>query len=150
MSPRKYPHLVVPVMAAVGGTVIAAAVEVHSGWKAALFSELVSLAYSFILLMAGVTGSSDVSAVLGNREDERQGLIKLRAARLALLVTLLAILACCLIAALEKVAIWPYQVLAVVLSLGYLVGLKIYGNDDRPEAELPQPVESSGSPTVLR
>jgi len=78
---------------------------------------------------------TDAGAVIGQHDDERQQLVGRRAARLSLTVVLFAIVILCVIAAAAHYAIWPFEVLVVVIAISYFVGLGFYGVDPDAEAE---------------
>jgi hypothetical protein len=126
MTVSKYRRLWTPAIAVVAGSGIAAAVGISQGWWAALASELVALAWAVSLYVLGGK-DSDVGAVVGAHVDERQELVKLRAARLCLAVIVVAIVAGCLIAAATKNPIWPFQAIAVLIGAAYFYGLWFYG-----------------------
>lgn len=123
-----------PALAAVFGTGIAFAIGIGWGWRGALVSEVVTLIWSAILYAAGGE-DTDVGAVLGGRADERQKLVRLRAAQLSMVVTLVAVVVACVIAAAVKVAFWPFEVLAVIIGVAYLGGLTVYGLGREANAE---------------
>jgi glucan phosphoethanolaminetransferase (alkaline phosphatase superfamily) len=133
MTARKHRRLWTPAIAVVAGTVIAVAVGIHQSWLSALVSELVVLGWAVSLYVIGGR-DSDVGAVVGTQGDERQELVKLRAARLCLAVVVVAVVAGCLIAAATKHAIWPFQAGAVLIGVAYFYGLWFYGTG-REEAD---------------
>lgn len=126
MTARKYPRLWTPAVAVVAGTTIAAAVGISQSWWSALISELVALAWAVALYVIGGR-DTDIGAAVGAQGDERQELVKLRAARLCLAVVVVALVAGCLIAAATKHAIWPFQAGAVLIGISYFYGLWFYG-----------------------
>jgi hypothetical protein len=128
MTRNDYRRLWTPAAAAVFGTTIALAVAISQGWGTALISELVALAWAVGLYRLGGR-DSDIGAVVSAHGDERQELVKLRAARLCLAVVVVAVVAGCLIAAITKHPIWPFQVGAVVIGIAYFYGLWLYGTD---------------------
>lgn len=133
MIASKHRRLWTPAVAAVAGTAIAVAVGVHQSWWSALASEIVALAWAVSLYVIGGR-DTDIGAAVGASADERQELVKLRAARLCLAVVIVAIIAGCLIAAATKHAIWPFQLVAVLIGLAYFYGLWFYGSG-REEAD---------------
>jgi Na+/melibiose symporter-like transporter len=133
MAARKHPRLWTPAVAVLAGTAIAVAVGINQSWWSALISELVALAWAVSLYVIGGR-DTDLGAVVGAQEDERQELVKLRAARLCLAVVVVAVVVGCLIAAATKHAIWPFQAVAVVIGISYFYGLWLYG-DDRDETD---------------
>lgn len=133
MIVAKHRRLWTPAVAVVAGTAIAIAVGIHQSWWSALASELVALGWAVSLYVIGGK-DTDIGAAIGASADERQELVKLRAARLCLAVVVIAIVAGCLIAAATKNAIWPFQVFAVLIGLAYFYGLWFYGSA-REEAD---------------
>jgi glucan phosphoethanolaminetransferase (alkaline phosphatase superfamily) len=133
MTVSKHRRLWTPAVAVAAGTAIAIAVGIHQSWWSALASELVALAWAVSLYVIGGR-DTDIGAAVGAKGDERQELVKLRAARLCLAVVVAAIVVGCLIAAATKPAIWPFQIFAVVIGIAYFYGLWFYGTG-REEAD---------------
>lgn len=133
MTVSKHRRLWTPAVAVAAGTAIAIAVGIHQSWWSALASELVALAWAVSLYVIGGR-DTDIGAAVGAKGDERQELVKLRAARLCLAVVVAAIVVGCLIAAATKQAIWPFQIFAVVIGIAYFYGLWFYGTG-REEAD---------------
>jgi hypothetical protein len=133
MTASTYQRLRTPAVAVLAGTAIAVAVGIHQSWWSALFSEAVALGWAAGLYRIGGK-DTDIGAIVGAQGDERQELVKLRAARLCLAVVVVAVVAGCLIAAATKHAIWPFQAGAVLIGLAYFYGLWLYGTD-RDEAD---------------
>jgi glucan phosphoethanolaminetransferase (alkaline phosphatase superfamily) len=128
MTVKKHSRLLTPAIAVLAGTTIAVAVGIRQGWQYALVSEAVALAWAVSLYVIGGK-DTDIGAVVGAQQDERQELVKLRAARLCLVVVVVAVVAGCLIAAATKNPIWPFQVVAVLIGIAYFYGLWLYGTD---------------------
>jgi len=128
MTINKHRRLWTPAIAVVAGSAIAVAVGIHGSWSSALASELVALGWAVSLYVIGGK-DTDIGAVVGAQGDERQELVKLRAARLCLAVVVVGVVAGCLIAAATKHAIWPFQVFAVLIGIAYFYGLWRYGAD---------------------
>jgi len=126
MTSRNYRRLWTPAIAIVAGSAIAASVGISQSWWSALASELIALGWAVSIYAIGGR-DSDVGAALGAQGDERQELVKLRAARLCLAVVVVAIVAGCLIAAATKNPIWPFQAGAVLIGIAYFYGLWFYG-----------------------
>jgi hypothetical protein len=135
MNVSKHRRLWTPAVGIVAGSAIAAAVGISQGWWSAVASELIALGWAGSLYVIGGK-DSDIGAGVGAQADERQELVKLRAARLCLAVVVVAIVAGCLIAAATKNPIWPFQVVAVLIGIAYFYGLWLYGADhEEPDAE---------------
>jgi hypothetical protein len=128
MTSTKYRRLWTPAAAVVFGTTIAVAVGISQGWESAVIAEAVALAWAAGVYAIGGR-DSDIGAVVSAHGDERQELVKLRAARLCLAVVVVAVVAGCLIAAITKNPIWPFQLGAVLIGLAYFYGLWLYGTD---------------------
>jgi len=134
MTARNHRRLWTPAIAVLAGSAIAVAVGISQSWISALISELVALGWAVSLYVIGGK-DTDIGAAVGLQEDERQELVKLRAARLCLAVVVAAVVAGCLIAAAGKHAIWPFQGGAVLIGVAYFYGLWFYGTG-REEADL--------------
>lgn len=128
MTQHRHSRLMTPAIALIAGTTIACAVGIRQSWGTALGCEVIALAWAAGLYVMGGS-DSDTGSVLGRRDDERQQLVGLQAARLALAVVLAAITVLCLIAAAANYAIWPFETLLVVIGVAYFVGLRVYGTD---------------------
>ena len=126
MTARKHRRLWTPAIAVLAGSAIAVAVGISQSWFSALLSELVALGWAVTLYVIGGK-DTDIGAAVGAAGDERQELVKLRAARLCLAVVVVAVVAGCLIAAATKHAIWPFQAGAVLIGISYFHGLWFYG-----------------------
>ena len=126
MTVSKHRRLWTPAIAVVAGSAIAAAVGISQGWRTALASELIALGWAVSIYVVGGR-DSDIGVAVGAQGDERQELVKLRAARLCLAVVVVAIVAGCLIAAATKNPIWPFQAVAVLIGIAYFYGLWFYG-----------------------
>jgi hypothetical protein len=125
MMNSKWRRLRVPASSLVLGTGVACAVGIGSTWASAAFSESITVCVVVALYLSG-RGETDAEAVLGSRADERQDLVRLQAANLSLAVTVVAVVGACIISAAAGAAFWPYEVLAVLLGISYLVGLSRY------------------------
>jgi uncharacterized membrane protein len=133
MIDNTHPRLTTPAIALLAGTAIACAVGIREGWGTALGSDAIAVCWAAGLYLLGRAGS-DTGSVLGGREDERQQLVGLQAARLSLAVVTAAIVLTSVIAAAAGEAIWPFQVLLVVIGISYFAGLRAFGLDtDQPD-----------------
>lgn len=103
-------------------------------WAAIIIGESVTVVVTVVRTLVSV-GRSDFGAVLGNRVDERQALIRLKASRVcAIVATGGAIVACVVSAALHQ-TYWPYEAIYLIAAFSYLVSLSVYGADrEVPEA----------------
>jgi hypothetical protein len=139
MTRHNHP-LLTPAIAVGAGSSVAAAVGIHQGWRAALAAEAIVLLWATMLFAIG-QDDSDVGAVLGQRDDERQRLVALKAARFSHLMIGVSLCAACLTAAAENAPIWPFEVLGAILGVTFLIGLRIYAVRD----EAPDPDEAGAS-----
>jgi hypothetical protein len=130
MTRIKHARLRLPARAVFCGSVISLSMGVGWSWWAALVSELATAAYALGLFVTG-RNDTDTGAIVGHRADERQQLVMLRGARLALLVAIVAMLVACVAAgaAKDKAVFYPFDLLTVVTTIAYLVGLRVYGVD---------------------
>jgi hypothetical protein len=133
MTSRKLRRLWTPAIAVLAGTAIAASVGISQSWWSALASELIALGWAASLYVIGGR-DTDIGAAVGAQGDERQELVKLRAARLCLAVVVAAVVAGCVIAAVTKHPIWPFQAVAILIGIAYFYGLWFYGTA-REEAD---------------
>lgn len=96
--------------------------------------EAIGIGEGVTVLVAAVralvgASATDMGAVLSNRVDERQAIIRLKASRVGAIVGIGgAIIACVVTAALHMVY-WPYEVIYVAAGVSYLIGLWAYGAD---------------------
>lgn len=132
MSQRKYPRLWAPIAVGIMGSALAAAVGVSRGWGAASGVEVaVFLVAAFVYLLGG--SDSDAGAVLGNRPDERQVLVRLKSQALAMKVMYLGALIGWAVAIALKGLYWPFDLIFSAGGLAYFIGLGLYGaHEDRP------------------
>jgi hypothetical protein len=126
MTSKNHRRLWTPAIAIVAGSAIAASVGISQNWWSALASELIALGWAVSIYVIGGR-DNDLGAAVAARGDERQELVKLRAARLCLRVVVVAIVAGCLIAAVTKNQIWPFQAGAILIGIAYFYGLWFYG-----------------------
>ena len=126
MTSRAHARLRVPVLRVIGGSAIAVAFGLGLGWASALLVEVITIVGAYLLYVLG-GDDSDLGALVGGRADERQQLIRLRAAGLSTVVALVAIVVACVIAAAVHAVFWPYLVLALIIGAAYLLGLAVYG-----------------------
>ncbi len=126
MKRTTHPRLLVPGVMAVGGSTIALATLVSSGWGAALAVEAFTIAATIGYYVVGGR-DSDVGAMLGGRPDERQvGVVALGGFVVATAVgsgnagddprhgrRL-------------RLAVWPFALFCCVSAASFLAGLVIY------------------------
>jgi hypothetical protein len=110
---------------AVGGSTIALATLVSSGWGAALAVEAFTIAATIGYYVVGGR-DSDVGAMLGGRPDERQVGVETKAAAVAGIVTSVVALGGFVVATAVGSAVWPFALFCCVSAASFLAGLVIY------------------------
>jgi hypothetical protein len=114
---------------AVLGTAIAIGSLVSSGWTAALAVEAATV---FAMIGYYLLGGrdNDIGAIIGQRHDERQVTIHLRAAALTGgMLCLVAVIGFAIQTA-RGASIWPFTLFGCVGAATFLFGLAIYRNRD--------------------
>jgi hypothetical protein len=125
MTTIKHPRLRVPGVMAIGGSAIAIASWVSSGWEAALVVELFTVAATIGYYVLGGR-DSDAGALFGSRPDERQANVGLRAGALAGSVTSIVAVGGFVIATAVGSATWPFALFCGVGAVSFLAGLLLY------------------------
>jgi hypothetical protein len=133
MTRNRHARLARPAFAMLSGSAIATAFGIRLGWKFAVITEAVTLMAAFVLYLLGGE-DTDTGAILGNRADERQELVTLRASRLCSLVAVCSLVVAFVIAVALKKTYWPFEVLYLVTVISYCVGLGVYGAKERSGA----------------
>lgn len=118
-------RLRVPGIMAIGGSAIALAALVRSGWEPALVVEAFTIAMSIGYSVLGGR-DSDVGAILGERADERQTHVGMRATALAGMVTAVVALGGFVVATAVGSTVWPFALFSCVTAGSFLVGLAVY------------------------
>lgn len=138
MAGTRYARLWVPLMAGVGGTAISLSVGLgQHAWPAIVIGEVLTLMAVAFLVFAGMQ-DTDMGALLGHRTDERQALIRLKAARMSAVVAVVASVVACVVSAAAGSTYWPFEVIYLGAGLSYVAGLRFYGADrDEPEPTEP-------------
>jgi NADH:ubiquinone oxidoreductase subunit 2 (subunit N) len=108
------------------GSAVATAFGIRLGWKFAVITEVVVLLVIVIIWLFAAE-DTDTGAIMGQRPNERQRLIALRASRLAHIVALCATIVAFVIAVAVNAVYWPFAALYWILVLSYVIGLRIYG-----------------------
>jgi hypothetical protein len=124
-------RLYAPIAAVVVGSVIAGATAIGHTWGDALICEIVTLvvALGYFLL----TGSdSDIGAIYGQRSDERQVMVRMRATRFAFMAMIGAAFVCGIISVALNKSYWQADVIASVGGVVFLVSLVRFGVHDEP------------------
>jgi hypothetical protein len=128
MNRTSYRRLRTPVFALVFGSMISTAIGIGQSWIGAAVAYAVTAIVTVIFYLVGWGESeSDASAVIGGRADERQKLVRLKAAQAGLVTAVVAAGIACLVSAVVKATFWPYEVIVDVVAIAYLVGLRVYG-----------------------
>ena len=119
------PRLRVPAVMALGGSAIALATLVGSGWAAALAVAAVTVGATVGYYVLG-GHDSDLGAWFGSRPDERQSTLEVRAAAFAGIMMCAVALAGFVVATALGSATWPFALFAVVGSASFLTGSVVY------------------------
>jgi hypothetical protein len=125
MTRTTRPRLRVPGVMAIGGSAIALATLVNSGWQAALPVEAFTIAATIGYYVLGGR-DSDFGAIFGGRSDERQASAGMKATALAGSVTGVVALGGFVIATAVGSTIWPFALFCCVTAASFLAGLVIY------------------------
>ena len=125
MMRTKHARLRVPAVMAVGGSAIALASLIRSGWSAALSVEVFTVIATIAYYALGGR-DSDLGAVIGSRPDERQASIEMRATALAGNVMCVVAIVGFVIATALGDSTWPFAFFAVVGAASFLVGSVIF------------------------
>jgi hypothetical protein len=129
MTRIKHPRLIAPLSTLAVGSSIAVAVGIGYTWTGAIIAEIVVVLESIGYF--ALTGSkSDVGAIYGQRRDERQGQVLLRASRLAMIVMFAVVFVITLFTLASKGSYWQVDVVGSVGGVSYFIGLLIYGEHD--------------------
>jgi hypothetical protein len=128
MNRMSFRRLRSPIFALLFGSMISSAIGIGQSWIGAAFAYVVTAIFSTMLYVVGWGESpGDASAVIGGREDERQELVRLRAAHVGLITAIVATGIACLVSAIVKATFWPYEVIVDVVAVSYLIGLHVHG-----------------------
>jgi hypothetical protein len=113
----------------IGGSTIALAVGIGHDWSKALITEIITLVLGvgYFLL---TRSSSDLGAIYGERADERQHQVYLRASATALRIMLGAAFVCAVITVALKDNYWQSDVIGSVGGGAFLLCLAAYGDND--------------------
>ena len=118
-------RLLRPAGAAIGGSAIALASLISSGWRSALIVEAVTVAAAFGYYLLGAR-DTDFGAVVGSQTDERQAGIRMRARALAANVMGLVAVAGFVVSTARGGSTWPFELFCGVGVASFLAGLVIY------------------------
>jgi len=125
-------RLRVPVLWAIGGTMLATAWAIHGGrlWWLSIFTEVAVLGRVLGVYLWG-REDTDEGALAASRADERQRELALRAWSVVGKVTIVvALVGLCVTIALRTPAAWPcaFAIMLGTSGLSFLFGLSAYGN----------------------
>ena len=140
MTRKKRAGLWAPAFKVLSGSAVATAFGIRLGWKFAVITEVIVLLATVVLYLMGLD-DTDTGAILANRVDERQTLIRLRATRLSALVSIVATIVAFVIAVALKASYWPFMLLYFLAVVSYFVGLGVYGGDNEEDAGAPNEQE---------
>jgi hypothetical protein len=126
MTSTKQQRLTAPAVVLVGGTIIAAAIAIGHGWPNAGFAEAIAIVLAAgYYLLAG--SDSDLGAVYGNRADERQVLVVMRASHISMLLMLaIAFVGVVITVALNK-NYWQFELFGNAGGFAYLISILVLG-----------------------
>jgi len=126
MKSAKRGRLVAPAIMIIGGTGLAAAVAVGRGWGAAIPTEVMAIILAVGYYIWGGR-DSDTGAMIGQRVDERQVLIRMRAQALAAQAVGIIGLIGYIVAIALKDPVWPFVLFIGVEVVAFIGGLVVYG-----------------------
>jgi len=126
MKSTRRGRLIAPAMTIIGGTGLAAAVAAAQGWEAAIPVAVIAVAGAIgYYVWSG--RDSDMGAMLGQRVDERQSLLRMRAQSLAGVAGGFAGIVGYMVAVALKDPVWPFVLILGVEAAAFIAGLAIYG-----------------------
>jgi hypothetical protein len=125
----------IPLTVLIVGSAISLSIGLgQRSWAAFIIGESITVVVTVIRMLVSASGS-DFGAVLGNRVDERQALIRLKASRVCAIVATGGAIVACVATAAAHETYWPYEVIYLVAAFSYLISLSVYGADrEVPEA----------------
>jgi hypothetical protein len=121
----KYARLRVPAVMAVGGTGLAVASLVSTGWGSAVAVEVFTVLATLGYYVIGGR-DSDMGAVFGSRTDERQATIEMRATALTGNVLCVVALVGFMIATARGASTWPFSLFCIVGAATFVGGSLVY------------------------
>ena len=123
----KNPRLRRPAVTAIGGSAIAIAALISSGWRGAVVEAVTVAAALGYYALGG--RDTDFGAVMGSHTDERQSNIGMRARSLAACVMGAVAAVGFVIATARGSATWPFELFCGVGAASFLAGLVIFRAD---------------------
>ena len=124
MKSTRRGRLIAPAMTIIGGTGLAAAVAAAQGWEAAIPVAVIAVAGA-IGYYAWGGRDSDMGAMLGQRVDERQSLLRMRAQALAAVAVAVTGVVGFTVAVALRVPVWPFLPVLGVDVIAFIAGLAI-------------------------
>ena len=115
-----------PAFALVFGAMISTSIGIGQSWIGAALAYAVTAIVSAMFFLYGWS-ETDAGAVISGRLDERQELVRLKAAHAGLVAAIAAAGIACLVSAIVKATFWPYEVIVDVIGVAYLIALRVYG-----------------------
>jgi hypothetical protein len=126
MKSAKHGRLTAPAMMIVGGTGFTAATAAAYGWVAAIPVAALAVVGAIGYYIWGGR-DSDTGAMLGQRVDERQSLLRTRAQALGGVAGACAGVVGYVVAIAIKDPVWPFALILGVQVIAFSAGLAIYG-----------------------
>lgn len=132
MTRSKYARLIAPASTLAVGTAAAIAVRIGHTWTDAIVFEVFILVLSTGWFLLTLT-KSDVGAIYGQRQDERQQHVVLRASRFAMIVLFAVTYLTLLIQVASNKVYWQEDVILSVGGVSYFLGLLMYGSHNEDD-----------------
>jgi hypothetical protein len=126
MNSAKRRRLRAPAAMIAGGAALAAADAVGRGWKQAIGVVVIAVIAAIGYYIVGGR-DSDFGAMVGQKVDERQNLLRTRAQALAGVVVAFTAVVGYVVAIALRDPVWPFALFAGVDAAAFIVGLAIFG-----------------------
>jgi MFS family permease len=126
MKSAKHGRLVAPATTIIFGAGLAAALAAAQGWEDAIPVAVIAVAGAVGYYVWGGL-DSDTGAMLGQRVDERQSLLRMRAQALAAVAVAVTGVVGYIVAVALKDPVWPFVLFLGVEVVVFIAGLVIYG-----------------------
>jgi hypothetical protein len=129
MTRRRRVQLWIPLSVVVVGSAVSVSIGLGQRNLTAFFvGEAVTVLVATVRTLISAR-PSDIGAVLGNRVDERQALLRLKASRVCAIVAGCGAVLACIVAAADHQTYWPYEAIYLSAAVSYLIALRAYGAD---------------------
>ena len=133
MTKNKHARWIAPASTLAIGTAMAIAVRIGHTWTYAIVTEVIVVLFAVgYYLLAGT--KSDVGAIYGQRKDERQRHVVMKASRFAMIVMYGVTFVIALIMVAANKTYWQEDVIASVGGVSYFLALLAYGAHDEDAA----------------